>query len=87
MGLDDVDFRAGLQFNQTALALQAAIDGHGVALVSGILVNDDLMAGRLIRPFDVRYETRFTYYLVYPEHALERENVRSFRDWIIAAAG
>lgn len=39
----------GLRLSQTALAVDAAIAGQGVALVSSFLVSHDLEAGRLVR--------------------------------------
>src|SRR6266508_2577268 len=52
-GIRDFDDRRGLHFSQTSLALQAAIDGHGVALSESTLVADDLAAGRLVQTFKV----------------------------------
>ena len=37
------------------LALQLAVEGHGVALARGLLVADDLAAGRLIRPLPLSF--------------------------------
>ncbi|WP_276118883.1 LysR substrate-binding domain-containing protein [Pararhizobium qamdonense] len=40
-------------FADCALALQAAMRGHGIALVDAILAQDDLDAGRVIQPFEL----------------------------------
>ena len=84
----DLDPQRGLHFTQTAIALQAAIDGQGVALSESTLVADDLASGRLVRPFEmsIRGPAEFAYYaLTTPGET--RPLVKAFRDWIIAEAG
>jgi LysR family glycine cleavage system transcriptional activator len=87
-GVRDVDPARGLHFNQESLAVQAAIDGHGVALVGSILIADDVAAGRLVRPFDLSLSDPldFSYYLVSPEAAVDRPKVAAFRAWVTAEA-
>jgi LysR family glycine cleavage system transcriptional activator len=63
-GIDDIDPR-GLQFNSSVLAIQAAIEGQGVALGRSVIVARDLQAGRLVRPFDGVEETHCAYYVVF----------------------
>lgn len=46
-----LDTKRGLKINNSAAVLQAAVDGHGVALARSILARDDLAAGRLVRLF------------------------------------
>jgi LysR family glycine cleavage system transcriptional activator len=87
-GLRDLDPQRGLHFTQTALALQAAIDGQGVALSESTLVADDLASGRLVRPFEmsIKGPAEFGYYaLTSPNES--RPLVKAFRDWIVAEAG
>ena len=82
---DRPDPARGLHFNQTVMALQAAVDGQGVALGNTSLVADDLAAGRLVKPFDLalRVAPEFGYYLVAPKHKVERPLVKAFRDWLL----
>jgi LysR family glycine cleavage system transcriptional activator len=84
-GITDIDPHTGLQFNQTTLAIQAAIEGQGVALANRMLVADDLAAGRLIKPFELSLDMEFTFYLVYPETTAQRPALAAFRDWLLAA--
>ena len=88
-GAEQVDAERGARFTHSSLALQAAVDGQGVALGSESLAGDDLAAGRLVRPFDVTLPMNFAYYLVYPEDTAERPKIANFRNWILAeiAAG
>lgn len=75
-----------LQFNSSILAVQAAIDGQGVALGRSIVVDGDLRAGRLVRPFDGTLATNCGYFVVYPTDALARPKVSAVRDWLFAEA-
>jgi LysR family transcriptional regulator, glycine cleavage system transcriptional activator len=88
-GVDGVDPTRGLHFTQTSLALQAALDGHGVALGNTSLVGDDLAAGRLAKPFDVAVQVAptFAYYLVIPRRGVDRPLNHAFRDWMLAEIG
>ncbi|WP_027132428.1 transcriptional regulator GcvA [Geminicoccus roseus] len=84
-GLADVDMQRGLHFQQSALTIQAAIDGQGVALGNTSLVGDDLAAGRLVQPFALSLSVpRFSYFVVAPRRNAERWSVRAFRDWILS---
>lgn len=84
-GALEVDAERGPRFSADSLAVQAAIEGHGVALASSALVADDLKAGRLIRPFPPSgaEASVFSYYLVYPEAKGRLAKVQAFRDWIV----
>jgi LysR family glycine cleavage system transcriptional activator len=86
-GAGEVDALRGPRFSHASLALQAAIEGQGLALGSEALARDDLAAGRLVRPFDVALPVNFAYYLVYPEETAERPKVANFRQWILAEIG
>src|SRR3712207_8458348 len=64
-GVEGIDPTRGIYFNETAIAIQAAIDGQGVALGDTSLVAHDLASGRLVRPFDLSLKgpSRFAYYI------------------------
>jgi len=68
-----------------ALAVEAAINAGGVALVSEFLVRQDLASGRLVKPFDLVLPSDHWYWFVCPDEYLDRPNVRAFRDWLVAA--
>lgn len=79
----------GPRFDYDAFALQAAIDGLGVALAHRPYVADDLAAGRLVMPFDIVASRGQGWYLVHrsiaanaPEHAA----LALFRDWLLEEA-
>ena len=83
-GAEEVDANRGPRFSYTSFALQAAVNGQGLALGSEALAGDDLAAGRLVRPFDVVLPVNFAYYLVYPEGTADRPKIANFRHWILA---
>jgi LysR family glycine cleavage system transcriptional activator len=87
-GVKDFNDTRGLHFSQTSLALQAAIDGHGVALGDSTLVGDDLASGRLVKPFELalRSPAQFAYHLITRRDTAERPMTKAFRNWIIAEA-
>jgi len=83
-GIHDIDFTRGPVFSMKSLALQAAIEGQGVALASSVLVADDLVAGRLVVPFDVSVcdPLDFAYYIVVPKRTACLPKVAAFRSWL-----
>jgi LysR family glycine cleavage system transcriptional activator len=87
-GIKDFNDSRGLHFGQTSLAVQAAIDGHGVALGDSTLVADDLAAGRLVKPFELTLKSpaQFAYHLITRLDLSERPITRAFCDWIMAEA-
>jgi len=85
-GLDGIDLDRGLRFTDSALVLQAAMEGHGVALARHVLVAEDLAAGRLVRLFDIKLPGDYAYYVVAPPHYFSRPKVKAFRDWLFAEA-
>ena len=85
-GVEGVDAERGPRFSVEGMALEAAIAGQGVALASAAVVEGDLEAGRLVRPFppSASQATAFSYYLVYPEVKAGDPKVIAFRDWVLA---
>lgn len=81
-GVDTVDARRGLRFNQSSLVLEAAVAGRGVALAKSRLAADDIRAGRVAALFEVKQPIQFAYYFVAPpaKHALKR--VQAFLKWL-----
>jgi LysR family transcriptional regulator, glycine cleavage system transcriptional activator len=84
-GVEGVDPSGGIRFKETALVIQAAVEGQGVALGAASLVGDDLAAGRLVRPFALALKgpARFAYHLVAPRATADRPLVKAFRDWVL----
>ncbi len=87
-GLHDIDPTRGPHFSMESMAVQAALDGHGVALVGDMLVADELAAGRLVRPFAPSFSTplSFSYYLLSAKHTAELPKIAAFRTWLLEEA-
>ena len=86
-GVKDIDADRGPRFNTGELILQAAIDGHGVALGRSVIADGDLKAGRLVKPFELTYPVSFAYYMVAPPGWRERPKVAAFGRWLLAEVG
>jgi len=83
----DVATKRGLRINNSAAVLQAAIDGHGIALARSIMARDDLAAGRLVRLFPkIALASRLAYYVVYRPECADLPRLVAFRDWLVSEA-
>lgn len=71
----------GAVFNQTTLALDAALAGQGVAIVARAFVQTDLQAGRLVQVAENTLMTGPDYYLVRKRLPVPREAADSFWEW------
>ena len=67
----------------SVLAVEAAVAGQGVLLVSEEVVAGEVGAGRLIRVSDVGFREG-GYHLMRGEGVLRRKAARVFRDWLVA---
>lgn len=85
-GVATCDLSRGPTFTLASMAVEAAIDGQGVALVGDVLVADDIAAGRLVRPFELGFAVDFAYYVVCPLATAERPRVVAFREWLLEEA-
>ena len=87
-GVERFELKPGLHFEDSAFAIQAAIDGAGIALGDMSLVTDDLAAGRLVQPFDLAINgpPMFAYFLVTPLEPATNSLVSSFREWVLREA-
>ncbi len=82
-----IDSSRGPRFSHPDHALQAAIDGAGVALGWCNLAAADLEAGRLVAPFALSLPLGLDFYLVYPEGHGDRPKVAAFKEWLLSELG
>ncbi|AYH42309.1 transcriptional regulator GcvA [Azoarcus sp. DN11] len=74
---------AGLHFGDSGLAIAAALDGLGIALLSKPLVAAEVAAGRLVVPFAISVRRRFAYYLVTQDAVPDALPTAAFRAWLL----
>jgi LysR family transcriptional regulator, glycine cleavage system transcriptional activator len=82
-GRADVDPERGHVFTDASMMLQAAVDGHGVAMARWALAETELAAGRLVRPFPGTLPCEHAYYLVTAEATAGLARVQAFRRWLL----
>ncbi|MEZ0167460.1 transcriptional regulator GcvA [Microvirga sp. TS319] len=75
-----------IRFNQTSLAIEAAIAGQGLALTSLFFVEDDLAAGRLVRLFATELRVGSDFYIVSPRKPRHAASVAAVRAWLARGA-
>ena len=86
-GIEQVEVRQMQLDTSGALDLEAnaAIAGHGVAMLSPFLFSAELAAGRLIQPFDIALGDAKTYWLCYQPGKKNAPKIKAFTAWLQAA--
>lgn len=82
VGGDTTRVEHGPVMDDSASLLEAAEQGHGLALARWSLVAGDLAAGRLVRPSSQSVRQSNAYYFVAPVHHFDLPKVIRFRDWL-----
>lgn len=73
-----------VNINNYTMLLQAAINGQGIALAWGSLVDDYLKSGALVRPIDTVLRTSENFYMLEPlEQHRTSAGVTKFREWLL----
>ncbi len=85
-GYPDLEGRRNITFDLQLTALEAAMDGMGVAIGRSRTVERDLQAGRLVRPFALTSPAAAGFYVVVPEEEAATPKIVRFRDWVIEVA-
>lgn len=83
-GVSAVAAMRGMTINNSAAVLQAAAEGHGIALARSVMAHDDLSSGRLVRLFpEIALPSPLAYYVVYRPECSTKPKLLAFRDWLI----
>ena len=85
-GISATDELRGPIFNQASMAIDAAVDGQGVALARSALATWDLNCGRLVRPFSLSLPVPYAYWIVCPNATANLPKIALFRDWLLSEA-
>ena len=83
-GFEGLDTGAGPVFLDDSHLIQATVAGQGVALLSPVLVREELSAGYLVQPFGTELPG-YAYHLVYPPQSNCAEEIEILKHWIIRA--
>ncbi len=81
-GLEPGPSARHIEFSNSILLTEAAVQGQGVALGRMTLVRSHLETGRLVRPFKVSRPGDYAHYFVTTEAGAERPRVKVFLDWL-----
>ncbi|WP_312016162.1 LysR substrate-binding domain-containing protein [Bradyrhizobium vignae] len=73
----------GPTFGNYTMALQAAVDGIGVAIGLRPYVEEDLAKGRLVAPFSVTVPKKRAWYLLYRAFRKDDPGLAVLRAWLI----
>jgi LysR family glycine cleavage system transcriptional activator len=82
-GVTGLAIDCGPRFTDDAHAMQAAIAGHGVAILSLLLVQGELASGVLVQPFPQTLAGEAYHFLCSPRIA-ERPDIDALRAWLIS---
>ncbi len=85
LGLN-LNVQQGPIFSHSAMVLQAAIHGQGVALANNVMAQSEIEAGRLACPFNDVLVSKNAFYLVCHDSQAELGKIAAFRQWILAKA-
>ena len=84
VGLHDWADQAAVKFDSYLTAIEAAVDGQGIAIAPEFLVADDLQAGRLVRPFELSVAQPGAWYLICRADRRHESRISWFEEWIVA---
>jgi len=86
LGLDDVQFVAGRQFDHLPLMLEAAASGLGVAIAPALLVEREIAQGRLVAPLG--FQTgKDAFSLCVASTRADESALTDLRAWLCAQVG
>ena len=77
---------AGIQFDQSLIAIEAAVRGQGVVLTSAMLTEGERASGSLVEPFRHALPLPTAYYVVHPASAGLQPSARALKEWLLATS-
>jgi LysR family glycine cleavage system transcriptional activator len=88
VGLPELFERAEkMTFSSSILTWQAAMDGLGIAIGQGHMLDADIEARRLEHPFSRPFRTGKGHYLVSPSLQRYSKKITAFKEWLVYEAG
>lgn len=86
LGITPITVQQGSVFSHSAMVVQAAVHGQGVALVNNVMAQTEIEAGRLVCPFNDLLVSKNAFYLVCHDSQAELGKIEAFRQWILNCA-
>ncbi len=83
VGVKGVNVNHGPIFSHSAMVVQAALHGQGVALAYSVLAKPDIDSGRLVCPFNDVLVSKNSYFVVCRENQKELGKIEAFRQWML----
>lgn len=83
-GVTGVDTSEGASFDQSIMAIRAAIEGKGIVLGRSALIERELSARLLVAPFKERMNSSGAYWLLAMPQKAKSPKVTAFRDWLLS---
>jgi len=85
-GIDVSHATQGREFDTAEMAISAAINGMGVAVVDTNIIQSELKDGRLVAPLDIVVREGTGYHLFTKRGRLQERKLKTFVDWILQKA-
>lgn len=85
-GQTEIDPTVGPMFETRSYAIQAAVQGMGIAVMDPAMVAEEIAAGRLVKLFDATLPLSNAYWFVCLEHMAGAPRIKAMRDWLIEEA-
>jgi len=83
VGVKGTNVNHGPIFSHSAMVLQAALHGQGIALAYSVLAKPDIDSGRLVCPFNDVLVSKNAYYIVCRESQKDLGKIEAFRQWLL----
>src|SRR5438874_2645519 len=83
VGMGDFKPKRVLTFDSTMIAVEAAMEGAGVAVGPPQLFREELAEGRLFQPFPQIVDSGKAWWFVCPPASASRPKTRAFEDWLV----
>jgi LysR family glycine cleavage system transcriptional activator len=77
-----IELERGPRFDRSFMAINAAVDGVGVALESRLLIQSELQTGRLVLPFSLTQPKLVCHTLAFLKSKAASPKINAFREWL-----
>ena len=81
-GVEGIRLSDRLAFDSYILAQEAAIEGRGIAMTIGPFASEEVRAGRLVQPFDLKVQHRHNWLFACSAEHRMKPKIKRFEDWL-----